>query len=612
MEFVVLPDHPSSAVVLSLLPPSLRVKIIYHHSGRPWIVGQWSDREITWAVAGEKRTALLGCSSVGVSELADRLNRVRTIDDLDTIAKTVPGCFHLIASIGGVVRAQGSLSTACQIFHGSALGVTLATDRPQVIAGLTGAGFHEDVLALHLLWPYGPPWPLSGRCVWRGVEALPSGHCLEIGPDGTQRVRRWWVPPEPELPLTAGASLLRETLFAAVDARTHGGDTVSADLSGGIDSTCLCFVATRDGRPLVTTHYASADPANEDRRWAEECIADLPISRHVVVPPGTSPVAYAEAVMTQADLEGPSSVVNRGVTEHLARLVSELGSTRHLTGHGSDELFQPSAMCLHALLRRHPMKSIRYARAMKSMRRWTWSTMLRNFARSPSYVQWLSATADRITEPSPTKNNQVGWELPARLPPWATPDAAVTVRRMLQDTATQAPQPIAALPVQHEMIRLTQINGTALRHSSTIGAPFGVSFQAPYIDDRVLEVALSIRLEDRIRIGSVKPVLAAAMRGVAPDRLLDRTSKSDAIWISYAGWRRHRRELLDLCDDSFLARMGLIDPSLLRSAFLGLHLNGRTMAPLDPTFKSELWLRALPKTIRHHQSVFQPLPERQK
>jgi asparagine synthase (glutamine-hydrolysing) len=219
--------------------------------------------------------------------------------------------------------------------------------------------------------------------------------------------------------------------------------------------------------------------------------------------------------------------------------------------------------------------------------------MVRNFARSPSYAQWLSSRSDRLTQPAPARYNEVGWELPSRLPPWVTPDATVTVRRMLRDAAAQAPQPIAALPVQHEMMRLTQINGTAVRHSSTIGAPFGVSFQAPYIDDRVLEVALSIRLEDRIKIGSVKPVLAAAMRGLAPDRLLDRTSKSDAIWISYAGLRRHRRELLELCDDSYLARMGLVDSSLLRSAFLNLHLNGRTMAPLDRTFKCEMWLQSL-------------------
>lgn len=48
MEFVVLPDHPAGTDALALAPASglPGPKVIEHHSGRPWLVGDWPDDEI--------------------------------------------------------------------------------------------------------------------------------------------------------------------------------------------------------------------------------------------------------------------------------------------------------------------------------------------------------------------------------------------------------------------------------------------------------------------------------------------------------------------------------------------------------------------------------------
>jgi asparagine synthase (glutamine-hydrolysing) len=152
--------------------------------------------------------------------------------------------------------------------------------------------------------------------------------------------------------------------------------------------------------------------------------------------------------------------------------------------------------------------------------------------------------------------------------------------------------------VQHEMLRLTQINGWAMRRNSRITSQFGVSLQAPFLDDRVLEAALSIRLEDRMTVGRFKPVLAATMRGIAPDSLLDRKTKGDASAELYAGLRHHRRELLELWDNSLLVQMGLVDADALRTLFLDLHPTTRPLVPLDPTLACEAWLRSLPISAR--------------
>ncbi|WP_329377962.1 asparagine synthase-related protein [Streptomyces sp. NBC_01716] len=246
MEFVVLPDHPAGTDALALAPASglPGPKVIEHHSGRPWLVGDWPDDEIVSVSAGPRRLVLLGCAKVRQEPLAAGLSRVRSLADLDGLARLAAGSFQFVASIDGEVRVQGSLSTACQVFYAKVAGVTMAANRPEALADRIGATVDEERVALELLSPFGPPEPLSEASVWRGVRSPRIGHCLEIGRNGAGRTRRWWTPPAPERPLGDG-DFVREALFDAVLARTAGQPVVSADLSGGLDSTSLCFVADR-------------------------------------------------------------------------------------------------------------------------------------------------------------------------------------------------------------------------------------------------------------------------------------------------------------------------------------------------------------------------------
>ncbi|MYS95964.1 asparagine synthase [Streptomyces sp. SID5469] len=573
-------------------PPPTHV--IEHHSGRPWIVGCWNEEDVMVTAVGPHRVALLGRTTADADVLTRRLRDVRSVRDLDGLAATAAGSFHLVASVNGEVRVQGTLSAACQIYYATVAGVTLAADRPQALADRIGADIDEDQVALALLSPFGPPWPLSERSLWRGVCSPPTGHCLEIGRDGTGRTRQWWTAPDPDRPLGNG-DMIRQALAEAVATCTAGQEVVSADLSGGLDSTSLCFLADADRHDahLVTVHYQALGRSSDDRYWARQAEAALPGARHLLVGPGQAPDWYAPLAHAVHDREGPLTFVrSRATTEHLARLAAAHGSRRHLQGIGGDELFHPSPMALHALVRRHPLAALPHLRALRSMRRWPLTTTARTLASAPSYTQWLAACSN-----FPADRHDWGagadWEPLPKLPPWATPHAAATVRRQLLAALAATPQPLATLPVQHEMIRLTRINGNATRRNSHIGAHTGVTFHAPFTDDRVLEAILAVRLEDRVALGQFKPMLGTALRSIVPAGLLSRTTKGDASAELYAGLRRRRGELLKLMDDSHLVRMGFVDADVLRTVLRGLHADTRPLMPLDSTLACELWLRTL-------------------
>ncbi|SEG78824.1 asparagine synthase (glutamine-hydrolysing) [Thermomonospora echinospora] len=595
MDFVVLPDHPVGAEVAASLPWPGDVQVISHCSGRPWIVGRWSDNDVVSADAGNNKVVLFGPAGVSRTTLTERLRGVRSVSDLDTVARFVPGCFHLVSSIQGTVRIQGSISTARQVFHGTVAGVTVAADRPWTLASLTGAEVDTELIALHLLAPYGPPWPLNDACLWKGIHALHGGHYLRIDGDGTARTIQWWTPPEPDMPLDRGATTLRQTLIEAVQARTRPGQVISADLSGGMDSTSLCFLAARGDNPLITVHYEPLDPSNDDKTWADQCQTALSNTRHLVIQRDTAPTWCTPTAVTDKEIDGPTPFFHvRAMTEHLARVVSDAGASRHLRGLNGDELFHLRLACLHTFARRHPLKSIPHIRAKKAQRRWTTATTLRFLLNGKSYPRWVSSVADHLTDHRETPEGD--WEIAPKMPPWATRDAVGKVRQLLLQSAEDGLRPVSDLPVQHDMIQITRVNGTAHRQHSRMASAFGVSLEAPYLDDRVVEVALSVRLEDRLSTRQFKPVLSAAMRGIAPQRHLGRSTKGDYSAEFFTGLTKNRKELLELCDDSLLAKMGLIDADALRNVLLGLYKDTRPYVPLGPTLACETWLQALSQT----------------
>ncbi|MEU2560472.1 asparagine synthase-related protein [Streptomyces longispororuber] len=600
MDFVVLPDGPAAPAVAEPLTRDPDVRVVRHASGRPWLVGRWADEDLTLVSAGARRLAVLGRSALDRHRVERALAGARTSDQLDDVARSLPGCFHLVASFDGWTRAQGSLSTARQIFFADVGGVTVAADGPHRLARWadTGRGgdasVDRDLLALRLLTPV-PPWPLSLRPVWSGVSALGVGCRLELGPGGSAREVRWWWPPEPGTPSERAAERVREALFACVGARARA--TLSADLSGGLDSTSLCFLADAAGADLVTHHWTPADRANDDTAWADRAARHLPAARHHVTAGRDGPTWYeTTAAADSGHEEGPLPWARNRA--HMRRLLSAMaadGSRCHLLGVGGDELFGVLPTAVWSLIRSHPFGSLPRIHRFRALNRWSLASTVRGLADSASFAAWLRSTADRLTAPAPGPGDALlGWGWEPRLPPWATADAVDAVRRLLRDTAERArPQPHHPDRAQHQTLDIVVQSGNALRHLNAALSDVGVTCEAPFLDDRVVEAALSVRIGDRLVSGDFKPVLRRAVGGIVPEEILARRSKGEFSAEAFQGLRRNRGELLDLCDDLRLSRLGLVDAGALRTALLGPKTRSRQLVPYENTLACESWLRSV-------------------
>lgn len=612
MDFLMLPDHPASEGLAQRAARHGATRVVPHDSGRPWLVGTWSPADLTLVTAGRRRLAVFGRTRLDVGSTERVLGQVNSLHGLDAVAAKLPGAVHLLASVDGRVRGQGSVSTARQVFHAQVDGVTVAADSPGPLAALIGADLDEQTLALRLVVP-AAPWPLSLRTMWTGVDQVPVGHWLELTPGGGHREVRWWRPPAADQPLSEVAGRLRAALVDSVAVRVDG-RTVGADLSGGLDSTSLCFLAAAAGTNLITHHWQARAAANDDTEWARKAAAMLPAARHRVVAPKDAPTWYEgqESPAERADdVEGPLSWDrNRLHSEHQARADAADGADTHLIGVGGDELFSTLPTYLWSLVREHPLRALPEIHHRRVANRWGLAATIRGLADRSPFARSLATAADVLTDPPPPDSDPGlgwggGWR---RLPTWTTPEAAEAVRGMLRAAAAERPAPLAEDQVRHQMIEYAVYSGGAVRQMRLALGRFGVDWEAPLLDDRVVEETLSVRIEDRAGRGLYKPVLVEAMRGVLPEAILARRTKGEYSAEAYDGLRRNRRMLVGMCEDLALGRLGLVDHRLLRAATLDPGAKIGQLIHLENTLSCENWLRSPSSAPPGSQSTVPAVP----
>ncbi|MDW6058873.1 hypothetical protein SAZ11_13555 [Streptomyces sp. FXJ1.4098] len=100
---------------------------------------------------GPVRLVVIGFCPVTTGRLEELCRRIRTLADVDAVARGLPGSFHVVAADGATTRVQGSVTGLRQVFHTRLGEVPIAADRADALAALTGAGIDMDALATRVV-----------------------------------------------------------------------------------------------------------------------------------------------------------------------------------------------------------------------------------------------------------------------------------------------------------------------------------------------------------------------------------------------------------------------------------------------------------------------------
>ncbi|MFH8492162.1 asparagine synthase-related protein [Streptomyces longisporoflavus] len=504
--------------------------------------------------------------------------------------------------MAGQVYARGSASGARRLHHTRVAGVTILADRARTLAWLTGGQVDTAQVAVRMAALWAPPHPFDQASMFPGVHSLAPGFALELGRRGEAGERQWWQPPESELPLAEGAAGLRTALREAVGVRVEPGQRWAADLSGGMDSTSLCFLAAEAGAELVALTLDRSDPHNDDHTYARQAAASLPPSTvHLTFSSAQLP-PYLTDLGVSGEPEDEPSLKRRDLAqqEHLAHTHRSHGARRRLCGQGGDHLVIPPLSHLHDLLRHQPHLAWKRLSGYAAKHRWSRIQAARALADRRPYGAWLAAQGERLLRDTYTAAPPLSWGLPVRMPPWATPRARELVAGLLR-TAVDIP-PLADTRSRHGWIhQARQAARVALAYDQ-----HGMELDMPFCDDAVLEACLRLRAHEAVTPWTFKPLLATAMRGIVPQPLLERTTKSGATAEWHTGLKTQQRQLASWCEDSRLLATGLADPHILRRAWLSPGTLPAADGPLvEFALAIETWLREveqhpLPRYLKEH------------
>lgn len=589
--FVVLPDTARGDTVLR--HPSLAAKdveTVRHASGRPWLIGRW-DGELRVVRGGTDALAVVGRTSATDAELHAALAAWDSGGEPARLTRQWAGDFHVIASIGDRIWSRGTAYGTRRVFHTEYAGVTVASDRAAALARLTGAPIDRVGLATRLISP--TPYPLGDRPLWAGVHPVRPGHHLVSAEHGAPRTVRWHRPPRAEVPLADGAAVVRAALERAVALRTDGVERASADLSGGLDSTSLVFLAARGLAPeRLRVCTGSDNPANcDDLRWARTAAAHLPGVEHAVFSGADRPPFYEGFLDEQLAFDVPTELsMHRKRIFSALRGMAERGSRLHLNGLGGDHLFLGQAAHYHSPMPRHPLLWLQHVRGYRALFSWRWRELLPALADRRSFGATMRALDLANSDPITFNTVVLAWCYPPRVPSWLTGTARELVTEAVAEAAG-AP-PLAANRGEHIELDATELVTRELPGWRDVARRHGVEFAVPYFDDQVVDAARSVRLHERSTPFAYKPLLAEAMRGIVPEEMTRRRTKATGESALNAGLRQQREVLASLWDDSTLGELGLVDPGELRRVSLSPLSEGTAENGLGDTVAAELWARS--------------------
>ena len=519
----------------------------------------------------------------------------RCLDDLLSLEASPDGSVHVLLSYEGTTVITGSLSGLRRVFYREFGTVTVASSNAMILAKLAAAQLDLQLLSSRLLYP-GGVFPLESRSMWKEVKALQEDSALKIDLRGEASRYIRWRNPINNLSFSDGAAALCSELQKAVGLRCTSGRHVTSDLSGGMDSAAISFLAASTANTLTTFTVARHVKGDDDLAWAQKAASHMPSARHFTLPVDDAALPFS-GIQHAPDLlldEPFIGVVTSNKMLRSARTLRELGSDIHLSGHGGDEVVLPSEAFVFSREFQSISSWLGRVAEYRGLRRWPMAHIFTQTFFPGSLQAWTDGLSRRLTMPPPEGFPITAWGTrEVRLPYWVTAETAELAALALHEVADTL-DGIGPSLSTHANIERMKLSGRANRLVIEVMATAGVMVAAPFLDDRVVNSCLKVASSVRSDARRYKPLLAEAMRTIVPHEILCRATKTDFIADAHVGRRLNSRILLELCEDSRLAKLGLVDRALLIDACLDTGPIAPTVA-LWRTIACEVWLRSIEK-----------------
>lgn len=437
--------------------------------------------------------------------------------------------------------------------------------------------------------------PFLQKPIWRNVHALAFGEQVTIYDNGQTQTSRWWVPPPPTEDIETMGPELAIAIRQAIKLRVGDRGRVSADLSGGLDSTTLCFTLAELGVDLTTFYMSSANHLNNDSQWSERTAIELG-SHHIRIPylQMLEEIREAASATVEAFPEGPSPMADSIASAiPLQGILSDTGSSMHLNGHAGDALFGQVSSLPWSFLRTSTRGRIRWLREYRKVNRIPALDMLRMLGTRSTFADELKAMANG--EYAKSRGCMAGYADWLEIPnfgPMHTPKARERFSSLCRAELESGAVSLSSDRTQHRILSYLSVHGAVVRRMNALSTR--IVFDSPYLDRRVIDVALSLNHADRTRQSPTKPLLAAGRPPAMSIEYFLRRDKGDYIAEVFSQHHRIRSSVNDLFGSgSHLGELGLVEDCEVVRIANSYSPDGASYADVLDLEFAERWMRSL-------------------
>ncbi len=389
-------------------------------------------------------------------------------------------------------------------------GLAFASEIKQFVA-LSGFAARLDRAAAYDFLAWGV-FDHSAATLFEGVRQLRGGECATVrlesgGPAMT--VRRWYVLPRPgglHLPAAQAVERFAALMDDSVGLRLRSDVPVGACLSGGLDSsTIVCLASRRLERPMVTVS-ACYDDARVDERRFIDIVNRATSTRPVhVFPDGAELPGVIERLVRHQD--GPFASTSVFAQWRVFEAARQEGVPVMLDGQGADEQlagYHPAFTAHHAgLLRRGRLLTLAAELAAQRRRHGTssaWQAMVLARALLPEAGRQALRRLRGGGRPSWL---EAGFAAGHHVPLPAT----ASLERLIESQMLETSLPML------------------LHYEDRNSMAHGVESRLPFLDYRLVELAVGLGASHKIVGGETKWLLRRAMAGVLPPEIERRQDK---------------------------------------------------------------------------------------
>lgn len=408
-----------------------------------------------------------------------------------------------------------------------------------------------------------------------GVRALPPGAVLELR-EGVYTIRSYWdlsIAPE-ETTFDAAVESVRPILRDAVSRMLIADVPVGVFLSGGVDSSALVALAAAASTSPVHTFTVTFDELEySEASFAAEVARRFGCDHHQVHLPAAEAAASIDAAV--AALDQPSA---DGInTYFVSRAAREAGLAVALSGLGADEIFAGYGRF------RHFGDMLSAARAASFAAPLAGAVLKRLGAHpgAPLAAQKLALGLSSRGEPeamyAAVRTMFTESQRRALIAPGLVDDV---MRASAYAPACVAPDaPGASDPVNvFSAFELSNyVRNTLLRDTDVMSMAHALEVRVPFLDHELVERVLRVPGRLKVRRGTTKPLLAAAVPGI--DQAALRRPKM-GFTLPFDAWFRGplRGWMEGVLLDGPTRRLGILSPPAVEALWRSFLRPGRPVS----------------------------------